>query len=144
MSDYEVAKIRGFEGVTPASEPTYTMPIEKYVELATSQVSTGAKKFDTGKTPYDLVPLDLLDGVARVFKGGENKYGLDNFRSNGGFDPRRPLAAMMRHVMEIQRSIITGDQERMVDKDFGEAHIHHAICSALILVDSLRQRGWKV
>jgi hypothetical protein len=114
------------------------------VELSKEFPNNVAMKFDSGKTPYDLLPLDLLDGTARVFKGGEGKYGVDNYRSNGGFDPRRPLAAILRHMSEVQRAIITGDQERMIDKDFGEAHLHHAICSALILIDSLRQRGWNI
>jgi hypothetical protein len=103
-----------------------------------------ALKFDAGKTDYSLMPLDLLDGVARVFAIGEQKYAADNFRTNGGLDPRRTLAAAMRHLAVMQRVILTGDQKDLADADSGEAHIHHAICSLLMCVDGLRQRGFKV
>lgn len=103
-----------------------------------------AVKHDTGKVPYDLLPLDLLEQTAVVFGKGAVKYGRDNFRQGGGFEPHRPLGAALRHLAEAQRAIESGDQNRMKDAEMGTPHIAHAICSLLILTDSLRQRGWKV
>lgn len=124
------------------------MPTADYVGLATAQVSpkapAAALKFDQDKTQYYLLPLDLLDGTADVFSFGAKKYAADNFRKAGGLDPIRTLSSCMRHLAEIQRAIITNDHERMADPESGKAHIHHAICSLIMMVDGLRQRGWKV
>lgn len=103
-----------------------------------------AVKHDTGKAPYDILPLDLLEQTAIVFGKGAAKYGRENFRQGGGFEPHRPLGAALRHLVEAQRAIEANDHERMKDAEMGTPHIAHAICSLLILTDSLRQRGWKV
>lgn len=103
-----------------------------------------AVKHDNGKAPYDILPLDLLEQTAVVFGKGAVKYGRENFRKGGGFEPHRPLGAALRHLAEVQRAIETNDHERMKDAEWGTPHLAHAICSLLILTDSLRQRGWKV
>jgi hypothetical protein len=112
------------------------------IDEKSGQVTAVALKHDSGKIPYDLIPLDLLDGTARVFGHGLKKYGRNNYRL--GFEPTRPLGAILRHLAEVQKAIETGDNTHMIDSETGEAHLHHAVCSLLILIDSLRKKGEKV
>jgi hypothetical protein len=114
------------------------------IDEKSGRVEEVAIKHDTGKVPYDILPLDLLDSTAKVFGHGAKKYTRGNFRKGGGFDPYRPLGAALRHLAEVQRALDTGNHDVLVDKDFGESHLAHAICSLLILTDSMRQRGWNV
>jgi hypothetical protein len=114
------------------------------IDEKSGRVEEIAIKHDAGKVPYDVLPLDLLDSAARVFGHGAKKYTRGNFRKGGGFDPYRPLGAALRHLAEVQRALDTGSHDVLVDKDFGESHLAHAICSLLILTDSMRQRGWNV
>jgi hypothetical protein len=123
--------------------------VEEGLQILKSPVVTGDKvaiKFDNSKPDYSLLPLDLLDGTVKVFEFGSKKYARDNFRA--GFDPHRPLAACLRHLVEVQAALRLGNTEegqaRMADSESGLAHLHHAICSLLILVDSLRVKGFKV
>lgn len=108
--------------------------------------TTGAIRDNKAKVDYSLVPLDLLDGCARVFKIGETKYGRWNFRK--GFEPSNTLGSVFRHLMEVQRAIELGDREgdlgHLLDAETGEGHAHHLLCSVLIMLDSLRRDGFKV
>lgn len=118
---------------------------EPVKETPMGEAST-AIKHDEGKPDYSLVPLDLLDGVAQVFKHGEQKYNRHNFRK--GFEPDRLIASTLRHLTELQSAIRTedknGEQGHLLDKESGHGHIHHAISSLLMLVHSLRLKGYKV
>lgn len=107
---------------------------------------TGALRNSVGKTPYAFLPLDLLDGAAQVMAYGATKYSPDNFRK--GFPPREAMHSLLRHVTALQRAIAledkAGDAGYLLDAESGQGHIHHAITSLLILVDSMRKEGFKV
>lgn len=63
-----------------------------------------AKKNDRkdDKTRWELMPLDCLDDVARVFTEGAKKYGDNNWQNlENGFE--RYKAAMIRHLIEYER-----------------------------------------
>jgi hypothetical protein len=102
-----------------------------------------AVKHDNGKPDYSLLPLDLLDGVIRTFMYGEKKYDRYNFRKPGSLDPNRLLAACLRHLTEVQKAVRLNDEEVMKDGESGEAHLHHAISDLIMMVEALRQKGWK-
>lgn len=108
--------------------------------------ATGAKRRNVGKTHYEDLPLDLLDGAADVMHMGKAKYGAENFRK--GFDPVDTLGSILRHVSQLQRAVCTEDKDgskgHLIDAESGKAHIHHAITSLLIAVDSMRKAGFKV
>jgi len=96
-----------------------------------------AKKFDGGKPDYSLLPLDLLETTVRALEFGAKTYGRDNYRL--GFDnPYRPLAAALRHIAAIEKSIQTGDSAYLVDTESGTLHTGHAIASLLMLENELR------
>lgn len=122
-------------------------PYPALTELTSSYVSpTGAKRDSSKKTPYGLVPLDLLDGTARVFRLGEVKYGRSNYRK--GFPPFETLGSVIRHLTSIQQAIdvedFDGSKGYLLDAESGEAHVHHLSCSILIMIDSLRRAGYNV
>lgn len=101
------------------------------------------KRFNKSKTPYHLVPLDLLDGTARVFKHGEIKYGRGNYRK-GYEDVLETTGSLLRHYTEFQKFLNDGDEATLYDKETGECHLHHLICSALISLQAMRKNGYKV
>lgn len=117
---------------------------------------SGAKRNTVGKTPYGFVPLDLLDGAAKVMAHGSTKYGRleashpdgpdENFRA--GFPPLETLHSLLRHVSELQRAVQTEDRTgargHLRDADSGQGHIHHVITSALLLLQSMRKDGFDV
>jgi hypothetical protein len=107
-----------------------------------------ALRFNEGKTPYAYVPMDLLDGAAKVMAYGANKYkDSENFRK-GYSDLLSPLSSVIRHLVEVQRSIHTNDLDNtkghLLDKESGEAHIHHLITSVMMLIHSMRLKGFKL
>jgi len=107
-----------------------------------------ALRFNEGKTPYAYVPMDLLDGAAKVMAYGAKKYNdSENFRK-GYSDLLSPLSSVMRHLVEVQRSIHTNDldnsKEHLYDKESGEAHVHHLVTSVLLLIHSMRLKGYRV
>ena len=108
----------------------------------------GALRFNEGKTPYAYLPFDLLDGAARVMEYGGKKYGdPENYRK-GYEDLRSPLSSLMRHVGLLQRAIATEDKDGsgglLIDAESGHGHIHHVITSTLLLLHSLRLKGYKI
>lgn len=105
-----------------------------------------ALRFNEGKTPYGNLPLDLLDGAARVMARGEVKYSRANYRK-GYNDLLSPVHSLLRHMAAIQSAIEQGQLEEggpLYDAETGEFHGHHVITSALILIQAMRVKGYKV
>ena len=78
---------------------------------------------------------------------GARKYSPGNYR---GFydDPMSPLHSLIRHVAEVQKAMECEDKNGeggcLYDEESGFAHVHHILTSALILVQSMRNHGYKV
>jgi hypothetical protein len=106
-----------------------------------------ADRFNEGKAPYGYLPLDLLDGAARVMEYGAQKYEPENYRK-GYSDLRSPLSSLIRHVAQLERAIATEDVDgakgHLLDVESGQGHIHHVLTSALLLLHSLRLKGYNV
>lgn len=116
------------------------------LEKANYTSPTGALRASSNKVQFQQIPLDLLDGTARVFKVGETKYGRWNWRK--GFPPYETLGSIFRHLKDVQLAIELEDRDgtkgALKDRESGEAHCHHLLCSVLILIDSLRRDEWEV
>jgi hypothetical protein len=107
-----------------------------------------ALRFNEGKVPMAYVPLDLLDGAAKVLAYGAKKYGdPENYRK-GYSDLLSPLSSAIRHLVELQRAIMEKDVDNgkghLLDSESGEAHVHHLLTSTLLLLHSMRLQGYKV
>ena len=110
------------------------------------EIKEEALRFNETKPNYAQLPLDLLDGAARVMDYGAKKYTPGNYRK-GYTDLDSPLASLIRHVVSLQQSIhqedLNGSKGALLDES-GFAHIHHVITSALLLVHSMRLKGYEV
>jgi len=83
------------------------------------------KKFDKGKTRWDLLPYPALEAVAGVFTFGAEKYGDRNWEK--GIQYGRLFAAALRHLSKWWCGISN-------DKESGLKHLAHAGCCVLMLL----------
>lgn len=129
----------------PAEEAAATAPAESAAP-AEYVSPTGAKRNSVGKAPLGFFPLDLCEGAAKVMQYGAVKYTPGNYRK--GFPPVEALHSLMRHVAAVQAAIEASDKDGsaglLLDPESEQAHIHHVVTSALILVQSMKKEGWKV
>jgi hypothetical protein len=127
----------------PAEAPTVTRAAQTPAEYVSP---TGAKRNSVGKAPLGYFPLDLVEGAAAVMEYGAGKYSPGNYRK--GFPPVEALHSLMRHVAAVQAAVEADDKDGsaglLLDAESGQAHIHHVVTSALILVQSMKKEGWKV
>lgn len=82
-------------------------------------------KADAGKPRYDLLPPELLDGVARVLTVGATKYAPRNWEL--GIMYGRVFSALMRHMWAWWRG-------ENVDAETGHSHLWHAGCCLAFLI----------
>ncbi len=87
-----------------------------------------AKKFDTDKPRFDLLPAAALTEIVQVLNFGGNKYGDQNWRSGIGFKWGRLSGAALRHLFAF-----IGGQDK--DPETGLSHIAHAGCCVLFLLE---------
>ena len=80
-------------------------------------------KFDQGKVQWDLVPMGVIAGVARVLTFGAIKYKKDSWKS---VDPTRYYSAMMRHLESISKVEVN-------DPESKENHMFHFLTNAVFL-----------
>lgn len=83
------------------------------------------RKDDGGKARHDLIPPELLEGVAAVLTFGAEKYGERNWEK--GMKWGRPFAALMRHMWAWWRG-------EKVDPETGFSHLWHAACCIAFLI----------
>jgi hypothetical protein len=86
---------------------------------------TEGVKFDAGKPRYELLPPELMEGVAEILTFGAKKYADRNWEL--GMHWSRPFGALMRHMWAWWG----GEQ---VDKETGKSHLWHAGCCLAFLI----------
>lgn len=86
--------------------------------------STGAEK---GVKPerYDLIPVEALAAVARLYGQGAKKYAAHNWRK--GYEWSKSYAALQRHA----NAFWSGEE---IDPEMGESHMACVIFHALSLI----------
>lgn len=90
---------------------------------------SGANKHDTGKPPLELVPREMIEGAARAFAFGANKYGRGNWMK-GGLTQGRLLGAVLRHLYAYA-------QRDDLDPESGLCHLDHAAASLGMLMGTV-------
>lgn len=105
-------------------------PVEVWPETSPAEEVAGVK-FDQGKTPYHLLPPELLEGVGQVLDFGARKYAARNWEL--GMAWSRPFSALMRHMWAWWRG-------QDVDPETGMSHLWHAGCCLAFLI-AYEQRG---
>jgi hypothetical protein len=105
----------------------------EFEDQAILAAASEGRKDDGGKPRMDLVPPELLFGVAEVLTYGAAKYAPRNWER--GMSWGRVFGAMMRHMWAWWRG------ER-VDAESGLPHLHHAgCCIAFLMAYEARQIG---
>lgn len=89
-------------------------------------MSTIGLKFDSDKTRWDLVPIELWEYTAKIYTYGAAKYAPNNWKSLEPFDDRY-YAALMRHLCEWRKG-------NKIDEESGFLHIGHAAWNANALL----------
>jgi len=83
-------------------------------------------KLDHGKTKWSLLPLEVVEGVAKVMTFGANKYTADGWKSvDDGIN--RYYSAMTRHWAQV---MIRGEY---LDPESGLPHWAHFCCNAIFI-----------
>jgi hypothetical protein len=84
-----------------------------------------AKKYDSGKLPWDLLPIEATEAMIQVLEFGATKYDAHNWRK--GFTYSRVSAAALRHLTSWMR----GEQ---TDPESGLSHLAHCMCCIAFLL----------
>lgn len=94
-----------------------------------SQAKGSGARFNADKVPFEMIPMHLLAGAARVFHKVTtrpvNPYPLWNWAK--GMPWLVPYACIVRHLSAWFRG------ERF-DPDTGESHLDHLLCNVLMLI----------
>lgn len=78
------------------------------------------------KLRWDLLPLELIEEVVKVYTAGAEKYGENRWQNlPNGYN--RYKAAMFRHLMEVERG-----NER--DEETGCLHMAQVVTNALFML----------
>jgi len=91
-----------------------------------------------GKPDLSLLPLDILEEVARAYEYGLVKYQRNDWR--GGFETHRSIAAALRHISAWN------DQGEKYDKEAFERtgkNVHHLGMAVFNLLCALQTEGTK-
>ncbi len=86
----------------------------------------GGAKADAGKTRYDLLVPEFIEGMANVMTFGAIKYSDWNWVN---LDRARVFASLWRHIIAYQKG------ER-IDKETNLSHHYHAGCN-LMMIDGI-------
>lgn len=81
-------------------------------------------KHDEGKSQWNLLPLQYLDGVVRVLMRGAAKYSAHNWRA--GMPWSQTYNATQRHL----NAFMAGEN---LDPESGQHHLDHALCELIFL-----------
>lgn len=100
--------------------------------LKNAIVPGGAKRYNTGKIRYDLIPTPLLESTARVLEYGATKYEKNNWLK--GMQYSTVIGSLKRHLAKIE----IGED---LDEESGYPHVAHMICNCLML-EHYRNMGW--
>ena len=84
-------------------------------------------KYDSGKTRYELLPPELMYGVAEILTFGARKYADRNWEL--GMDWSRVYGALMRHLWAWWNPF-----QSSVDEETGKSHLWHAGCCIAFLI----------
>lgn len=89
------------------------------------------RKFDAGKAPHSLIPVESLHAQATIHGHGADKYGRDDWRK--GMPHTRLYDAIQRHL----QAWLAGED---TDPDSRHPHLWHAITSLGMLLWMVARR----
>lgn len=93
-----------------------------------------AVKKDNGKPQLNLVPLEILEPLARVREFAVKKYGKDGIEAWREISDDRLLAALLRHTVAYQKD------PKALDAESGLPAIYHVAINAAFLAIKTAER----
>lgn len=93
---------------------------------ASSALTPGAAKYDTGKVRLELLSVPAMEAIAEVMTFGAKKYAAHNWRK--GFEWSRLFGATLRHLF----AALKGEDR---DPESGLPHLAHAGCCIMFLLE---------
>ena len=93
-----------------------------------------AVKKDNGKPQLNLVPLEILEPLARVREFAVKKYGKDGIEAWREISDDRILAALLRHTVAYQKD------PKALDAESGLPAIYHVAINAAFLAIKTAER----
>lgn len=91
-------------------------------------------KKDNGKPQLNLVPLEILEPLARVREFAVKKYGKDGIEAWREISDDRLLAALLRHTVTYQKD------PNALDQESGLPAIYHVAINAAFLAIKTAER----
>lgn len=95
----------------------------------TIQMKGEGKRFNEGKTRYDLIPQFAQEQYAKVLTKGAEKYADRNWES--GMDWSKVISSLERHLAAVKN----GED---YDRETGLLHSAHIMCNAAFLTEYYR------
>ena len=93
-----------------------------------------AVKKDNDKPQLNLVPLEILEPLARVREFAVKKYGIDGIEAWREISDDRLLAALLRHTVTYQKD------PKALDAESGLPAIYHVAINAAFLAIKTAER----
>lgn len=87
-------------------------------------------KADTSKLRYDLIPVDALEELTKVYNMGAEKYAAHSWEK--GMKMSRIYAALLRHLFAWWRGEDT-------DPESGLSHLAHVTWNAIALLTYVKR-----
>lgn len=95
-------------------------------EVANTETGSVKNDFKDDKLRWDLLPMEEIEDIVRVYHAGAKKYGPNRWQ-NLDDGANRYYAAMMRHLMEYMKG------ER-IDADTGALHLAQVAWNAIAML----------
>jgi len=84
------------------------------------------KKYDQGKTRWDLVPWEAVEPLADILTFGSKKYGDNSWQ--------RVDNAVERYKATLFRHLIAWCKGERKDPESGRSHLHHVLTNCVFLI----------
>jgi len=91
-------------------------------------------KYDDGKLRWDLLPLEDIEEVVKVYTAGAKKYAPNSWQNvPDGYN--RYKAAMFRHLVEFEKG-------NPIDEETGCLHIAQVAWNAIAMLHFYKNNLW--
>lgn len=81
-----------------------------------------AVRHNQDKLRVDLIPVEFIEEVAKVFTFGAKKYSPNNWKGFTKEQQDEILGSLLRHILEYQKG-------NKLDSESGLHHLAHAACN---------------